>query len=121
MTRVAILTGVASAAILAGQQKRWPVCNVADCPHPATRYPRVLIDAKGARESDAPLVMVLPMAICVLHQDGFPVQDFLHPAARVRLSAALAEQGKAPADFDSARVEWARVGDADWINAGGAA
>lgn len=92
------------------------LCNVEGCEHQAVRYPKVKIwakaDARGWRGQ--PMTMLLPMAICVLHQDGFPVQDFLHPAARVRLSGELAKLGKAPADFDSAKVEWARVGDADW-------
>ena len=99
------------------------VCNVEGCGMRAVRYPRVKIwakpDARGWRGQ--PMTMFLPMAICPLHQDHFPVQDFLHPAARVRLSSELAKQGKAPADFDSAKVEWARVGDADWCRLTGEA
>lgn len=82
---------------------------------PASRYPRIKIMPQGyLRGQCEPLVMVILMAICLLHQDEFEVQDFLGSDARQRLRVELMKAGRAQPDFDSAWVEWARIGDDDF-------
>lgn len=95
------------------------LCNVAGCEHQAVRYPRVQVWPVGGTADDEPAQFVLPMAICVVHQEDFPLQQFFTPAQRADFNATMAALGKRPLDFDSAKIAWGRVGDADWFTAGG--
>ncbi len=90
-------------------------CSREGCDHPASRYPRVLMMAAGHRRGQSePLAMLVPLPLCVVHQDDFDPQDFLGDESRRRLRAALMRRGTALPDFSSAWVEWARIGDRDW-------
>lgn len=92
-------------------------CSREGCECRASRYPRVKMMASGQRRGQSePLVMIVPLPLCVLHQDAFDPQDFLGEAARQRLRNALLARGKAMPDFESAWTEWARIGDAAWVN-----
>ena len=91
-------------------------CNREGCKMMASRYPRVLVNPRGWQVLTlwAPLVMAIPLAICLLHQDEFDPHDFLDEASCARVQAELERLGKMPCDFNSARVEWARIGARDW-------
>lgn len=90
-------------------------CAREGCACPASRYPRVMMMAKGHRRGQSePLVMLVPLPLCVMHQGDFDPQDFLSDEARQRLRAGLRAAGKAMPDFDSAWTEWARIGDVQW-------
>lgn len=90
-------------------------CNVAGCDALASRYPKVLLHAEGRDWSSCePLILVLPMPICLDHQEAIDPQDFLLPESRRRLRIALMERGKAMPDFDDPALTWAHIGDKDW-------
>lgn len=91
-------------------------CAAIGCANPASRYPRVLMVTAGCKRGDhEPLALMVPVAVCPMCQESFDPQDFLHEEGREKLRKACLAQGKRVPDFDTAWVEWSRIGDKYWI------
>ena len=92
------------------------LCCASGCPgNHARSYPLICLMAEGYKRGDHdPVRVTIFSPTCRMCRNRVKVADFLGPELRAQVLGQLRQDGKAPADFDSAWLEWGVIGDRVW-------